>query len=78
MFDFYFILLSTSDKVQKKKRTKWSKEENELLRLKFKTYLQGQGSVHAEDLRKIQEKLNGRTLPQIRVKLNNMKMGKCT
>ena len=61
-------------------KRKWSEEEENVLRKTFRYYLNGvRRSVHKEDLSLVQgmcSELATRTFPQIRVKLNNMKLGK--
>jgi len=68
--------VSTSGKRSVKRP--WSTEEEEHLKKKF--YLGGSRlSVHNDDMIAAQQtcdKLSGRTLAQIRAKLNNMKLGK--
>lgn len=55
----------------------WSEEETDFLRKKFRGYLMGvQKSVHQLELREVQRMCPTRTLPQIRAKLNNIKLGK--
>ena len=60
-------------------RKVWDKNEMKVLRNIFAGYLcKRVTSVHNYDLRKAAEQLPGRSLPQIRAKLNNIRLGKCT
>lgn len=63
-------------------RKRWSKAENKCLAKKFKFYVEDKNkTIHNSDLKELQEmcpSLANRTLPQIRAKLNNVKLGKCT
>lgn len=55
----------------------WTVEETDCLRKKFRGYLMGvQKSVHQHELREVQRMCPTRTLPQLRAKLNNIKLGK--
>lgn len=58
-------------------KRQWTKEETDCLRKKFKGYLSGiQKSVHQSELKEAQKICSTRTLPQLRAKLNNIKLGK--
>lgn len=58
-------------------KRQWTKEETDCLRKKFKAYLSGiQKSVHQSELKEAQKICSTRTLPQLRAKLNNIKLGK--
>ncbi|ESO97595.1 hypothetical protein LOTGIDRAFT_228230 [Lottia gigantea] len=67
--------------LKKKKKKPWTEEQNLVLKENFSSYLKHENiAVRNEDIRNMLAKfkcLNGRTLPQIRSKLNNMKLGKC-
>ncbi|ELT97591.1 hypothetical protein CAPTEDRAFT_205869 [Capitella teleta] len=56
-------------------RKKWTEHENQVLVKSFDKYLKFGGRISNSDMICIQKRLN-RTLPQIRTKLNNMKLGK--
>lgn len=58
-------------------KRQWTKEETDCLRKKFNGYLSGiQKSVHQSELKEAQKICSTRTLPQLRAKLNNIKLGK--
>lgn len=65
------------------KRKRWTPEETNVLRKKFKMYLDNTKniSIHRADLIEVQKtcpSLQLRTLAQMRAKLNNIKLGKST
>ena len=60
-----------------RKRAALSSEENIILKKKFKLHLEETvRSVHNEDLKEVKKILSNRSLPQIRSKINNIKLGK--
>lgn len=60
-------------------KRRWTDEESDFLRKRFKGYILGiNKSVHQSELQEAQRKCPTRTLPQIRSKLNNIKLGKST
>ena len=62
------------------KRVRWSAEENRILSISFKSYLSGEASIlSSADLKAVKcsyKCFENRTIPQIRSKLNNIKLGK--
>ena len=49
------------------------------MRRKFRKYLKKDiTTVHMDEMKEVEGQLNNRSIAQIRTKLNNMKLGKCT
>ena len=64
-------------KTKRGKKNPWSEEENEILKKHFSFYLSKRThSLHKEDIERVTYILPGRTVPQVRTKLNNMRLGK--
>ena len=59
------------------KKTPWTHAENQILREIFFLYLKNTvQTIHKADIELVIPMLQGRTVAQVRSKLNNMKLGK--
>lgn len=70
---------SVSKKLSSRKR--WTSGENSILLCAFKEFIESKTDPSTEKINSVLEKfpsLKGRTVPQIKSKLNNVKLGKCS